>query len=179
MARIIRLTDSFVRPAVATAYAAGDEISNNATAGSVVRPAFTLAGFSHGHIHRASVAVTPASGNLVITALDFALWLFKTADVPAAVGDNVALALPAATRQAAVGYFTFANGSWINPAGALTAGASGFQEKAPALTTVQGNSFEFTRGEAQSLTAVLQALAAWTPGAVANTFKIEFELDVA
>lgn len=178
MSRIIRISDTFVRPAAATQYTAGDEVSSHATAGSVVLPAFSLAGFSRGRLHRAALSVTPASSNLVITAADFALLVFKTADVPAAVGDNAALSVTGLNRLAAVGKFVFANGAWTNPLGALTASTSGFQEVAPALTTVQGRSFEFTRGEAQSLTAVLQVLAAWNPGNVANTFKAELEIDV-
>ena len=125
-----------------------------------------------------AISITPASGNLVITAADFALLVFKTDDVIAAVGDNVALSVSAVNRMLAVGKFVFANGAWTNPLGALTASTSGFQEVAPVLVTAQGNSFEFTRGETESLTAVLQATAAWNPGNVANSFKIELGIDV-
>jgi hypothetical protein len=176
--RIVRLTDSFVRPASATQYTAGDEVSSHATAGSVVLPVFTLDGFNHGHVHRASLTITPASGNLVITAADFDLILFKTDDIIAAVGDNAVLSITAANRQLAIARFRFANGAWMNPLGALTASTSGFQEVAPTLTTVQGNSFEFTQGETESITAVVQAIGAWNPTAVANTFGIELEIDV-
>jgi hypothetical protein len=178
MGKIIRVTSSTSRPASATQYTAGDEISNSATAGSVVRMVFPLAGFRRGHVQRAGMAITPASGSVVITALDLVLHLFKTSTVPAAVGDNVTHPITGAQRLVAQGKFTFANGAWTNPLGALTAGTSAFQEVAPTLVTVQGNAFEFKQGETESLTAVLQVTAAWNPGAVVNAIAVELDINV-
>jgi len=189
MGKIIRMTSTFARPADVTQYTAGDEISNSATAGSVVRPIFNLSGFSRGRILAAAVDITPASGNLVIVVLNFALIPFKTASIPAAVGDNVTFPLTAAQRRAALGHFLFDDGGWVNTLGAFTAGASGYQSTpatvaiplaTPTIAAphVPGYFFEFTQGETESITMALQVLGAWNPGAVANTFGIVLDLEV-
>lgn len=188
MSKLIRITSSFVRPADATPYTAGDEISNHATAGSVVRPTFDLSGFTRGRILRAGVSVTPASGNVVITAFNFNLLLFKTPSAPAAVGDNVTHPITAAQRATAIGHFLFDDGGWVNPLGAFTAAASAWQHvpdtlnlptATPAYVHSDGANFDFT-GQTlaqRELTAVFQALAAWTPLAVANTFGIVLDIE--
>src|SRR3990167_5273111 len=107
MNKFVRLRSTIARPADATAYAAGDEISNSATAGSVVRATFNLAGFKRGRLIAAEIDLTPASGNVVTTAADLDLLIFKTADVPAAVGDNVTNPIAAASRAAAIGGVRF------------------------------------------------------------------------
>jgi len=61
--KLFRLRSTIARPADATAYAAGDEISNHATAGSVVRATFNLRGFTRGRIFAAALDLTPASSN--------------------------------------------------------------------------------------------------------------------
>lgn len=188
MGRIIQLTSSFVRPADATAYAAGDEISNSATAGSVVRPTFNLSGFTRGLILAAGIDVTPASGNVVVTAFNFQMMLFKTPDVPAAVGDNITHPITGVQRRASIGTFVYDDGAWMNPLGAFAASTSAYQEvphtmslpiATPALTHSFGAPFDFTGSaiSARELTAVFQVLAAWTPGAVANTFGIRLYID--
>src|SRR3990167_7436248 len=50
MNKVFRLRSTIARPADATVYAAGDEISNSATAGSVVRATFNLVGFKRGRL---------------------------------------------------------------------------------------------------------------------------------
>ena len=196
MGRIIRLTSTFVRPADNTAYTAGDEISNSATAGSVVRPTFDLSGFTRGRILGCAVDITPASSNLVITALNFDVIFFKTVDVPAAVGDNVTFPITGAQRRLAVGRFLFDDGGWANPLGAYAASTSGYQDvpaglPIPLATPTLYDSyqhaacFDFTGGLAngvstgtnRQLTAVFQVLAAWTPLGVANTFGIAIDVD--
>jgi hypothetical protein len=183
------MTQTMLVPCVAGAYTAGDEISSSQTAGSVVRPIFDLSGFSRGRVLAASVDVTPASVNVVIVAFNFNMILFKTASVPAAVGDNVTFPLTGAQRRAAIGHFLFDDGGWVNTLGAFTAGTSAFQATpatmsvplaTPAIAAphVPGYFFEFTQGEARSLTAALQVLAAWTPLAVNNTFGINLDLEV-
>lgn len=185
-----RMRSTFVRPADATAYTAGDEVSNSATAGSVVRATFDLSGFTRGHIQGAAIDVTPASGNVVITAFDLLLLIFKTPDAPAAVGDNVTHPIDAATRAKAIGAYRFDDGAWVNQLGALTAGTSAFQ-LVPAQCTIPlatptlqaqywpGHPFDFT-GQTlaqRELTAVLVTLANWTPLGVANTFGITLDLE--
>lgn len=188
MGRIIQLTASTTRPADATAYAAGDEVSNSATAGSVVRATFNLDGFTRGLVLAAGISVTPASSNVVITAFDLNMLLFKTADAPAAVGDNVTHPITGAEQAKAIGRFRFDDGGWVNPLGAFTASTSAYQEvphtmnlpiATPALTHSFGAPFDFTGSlyTARQLTAVLQVLGAWTPLAVINTIGIRLYID--
>lgn len=188
MGRIIRVTSSFVRPADNTAYQAGDEVSNHATAASVVRPVFDFRGFTRGRLLGAAIDVTPASGNVVITAFDLQLILFKTAQVPAAVGDNVTHPIAGTTRRNAISHFRFDDGAWTNPLGAVTASTSAYQEVpatlslptgTPALVlSPAGGIFDFGGGEAPTMTAVLQILGAWTPTGIANTFGITLYAEV-
>lgn len=179
---------AFSIPSSAGAYAVGNEVSNSATAGSVVRGTIDLSMVRKARPVRASIAITPASGNLVIAALDLALLLFKTADAPAAVGDRVALNIPAQTRNKGV-IFTFANTAWTQPTGALTAGTDGFQEKLPAVAiagsgAIAGPIFDFFKASdvaniaAHQLTVVVQAEGTWTPGAVVNQFDIVFDIEI-
>src|SRR5689334_622294 len=109
MSKIVRLTSSFVRLADTTQFTAGDEISNSATAGSVVRPTFNLSGFRRGRIIGAGIGID-SDGTIVITALNFDMLLWKTADVPAAVGNNVTFPLTGLQRTKAVGRFLFDDG---------------------------------------------------------------------
>jgi len=183
MARQIRrFSASLVRPGDNTAYAAGDQIANSATAGSVVNPTFDLTGFRKAKLLKLGCDVTPASSNLVITAFDFAALLFKVADVVTATGDNVAINIAGVDRNKAAGKFVFSNAAWTNPAGALTAGTSGFQEVLPAVPTVNGHHVEFTgvdvSGSSNKLALVLQALAAWTPTGIVNTFNFWLDAEV-
>jgi hypothetical protein len=171
-----RKTATFSNPASAGAYQSGDIIANSASAGSVVPITFNLDQYS-GNIHGASCVVTPASGNLVITALDFDLLLFPAgvslpfadAGYPA---DNAALNISAAAMRELVAVFPFYNGSWRNPAGVLTAGTSGYQ----ASTLGTRSMASFNTGTAKALVGVVQAKGAWTPGAVINRF--DFALDL-
>jgi len=188
MARLITLRSTIARPADNTAYQAGDEISNSATAGSVVRATFPMYGFDRGLVIAAALDLTAASGNVVTTAGDFELLLFKTANVPAAVGDNVTHPIAAATRALAIASFRFDDTGWTGPLGTVAAGTSQFQKVMP--TVVQplasnvphaphiGHPFEFKQGETETFTAVLRALAAWTPTGIINTFGITLDIDV-
>lgn len=191
MAIVTRMRSTIARPADATAYAAGDEISNSATAGSVVRATFDLSGFTRGRILAAEIDLTAASSNVVTTASDFELLIFRTPDVPAAVGDNVTNPIAAATRAKAIAAFRFDDTGWTGPLGTVAAGTSqsqavGAHYVQPLATPVlqalfpAGFFFDFTGQTAaqRELTAVLRALAAWTPLAVVNTFGITLDLEV-
>lgn len=188
MKKLLRLRTTIARPADLTAYAAGDEISNSATAGSVVRAVFNLAGFTRARFVAAELDLTAASGNVVTTASDLDLLIFKTGEVPAAVGDNVTNPITAKDRAKAVAGFRFDDTGWTGPLGTVADGTSQFQAVPPTLVQPlaanvpqypwpPGYIFEFKEDEAHTLTAVLRALAAWTPGAVVNTFGITLDLE--
>lgn len=187
--KFIRLRSTIARPADNTAYAAGDEISNSATAGSVVRATFNMAGYKRGRILAAEIDLTPASGNAVTTASDLDLLIYRTSEVPAAVGDNVTNPITAASRAAAVAGFRFDDTAWTGPLGTVAAGTSQFQ--AVMATLVQplatnvlqapwpaGYPFDLTGVNPVSFTAVLRALAAWTPTGIVNTFGITLDIEV-
>lgn len=184
----MRLRSTIARPADNTAYTAGDEVSNSATAGSVVRPIFDLAGFTRGKIMAAELDLTAASGNVVTTASDYELILFRTDDVPAAVGDNVTHPITAAQRASAVAIFRFDDTGWTGPLGTVAAGTSQHQAVGahlvqPLATNVPqavwpyGFPFDFTGKTTRTLTAVVRALAAWTPTGVINTFGITLDIE--
>ncbi len=189
MGRVFRIRSTIARPADNNAYAAGDEISNHATAASVVRATFGLTGFNCGRILSAEIDLTAASGNVVTTASDIDLLVFKTDQVPAAVGDNVTHPISAENRAKAVAGFRFDDTGWTGPLGTVAAGTSQFQ--AVCATLVQplasivphypwpaGYFFRFDYNETKSFTAVLRALAAWTPTGVVNTFGITLNIEV-
>jgi hypothetical protein len=117
------------------------------------------------------------------------LLIFKTANVPAAVGDNVTHPIAAATKALAVGAFVFDDTGWTGPLGTVAAGTSQIS-KVPANVVIPtttpafyaqhhpGFFFEFKQGEARTLTAVMRVLAAWTPTGVINTFGIKLDIEV-
>jgi hypothetical protein len=120
--------------------------------------------------------------------LDLELMLFKTANVPAAVGDNVTNPIAAAVKALNAGVFRFDDTGWTGPLGTVAAGASQIQKVGAhvvmptATPTLQvgyvGHVFEFKGGEAATLSVVLRALAAWTPLNVVNTIGIALDIEV-
>jgi hypothetical protein len=175
-----RVTGTFANPSSAGAYAAGDIIANSATAGLVVPIIFTMPR-SAGRLTGCRCVVTPASGSLVIAALDFDLLLFRSnTSIPfAAAGypaDNAALNVSAAAFREMVGIFRFVNTAWRNPAGGVTAGITGYQATGPASTRLS-EPFDLSGLAATTILGVVQAQGIWTPGAVINTF--DFALDVS
>ena len=185
--KILRLTSSFVRLADTAVFAPGDEISNHATAGSVVRPTFDLSGFTQGRILGAGVGIVSDS-TVVIVALNFDMFIFKTADVPAAVGNNTTFPLTGLQRSKAVGRFLFDDGGWQNQLGAYTAGSSAYQYvpagyplplATPTLfhTRPPGFVFAFRGGETPTLTAAFQVLAALDPVAEVDTYNIVLDVE--
>lgn len=186
MSSIIRLRSTIARPADNTAYAAGDEVSNHATAGSVVRATFDMRGLEKGRILGAALDLTPASGNVITTASDFELLLFRTPEVPAAVGDNVTNPIAAAVRALAPARFRFDDTGWTGVLGTVAAAASQYQEVTPTRVQplasnvleypIMGFDYSFAgmplSEVGRQFTAVLRALAAWTPTGIINTFGI-------
>lgn len=173
-----RLAANFSRPADNTAYTAGDAIANSTTASAVVPITFALDSDS-GRITGCRSVVTPASGNLVITALDFDLLLFRPESaIPFAAGsyaaDNAALAISAAAMRELIAVFRFNASAWRNPAGGLTAGVAGYQSVA--LNSSRVLAPYNVEGLSGQLLGLVQALGAWTPTGVINRF--DFALDV-
>lgn len=191
LGKFFRMRSTFARPGDNTAYTAGDEISSSATAGSVVLATFDLTGFTRGKILAAQIDVLAASSNVVTTASDIELLVWKTPDAPAAVGDNVTNPIAAATRALAVGGFRFDDTGWTGPLGTVAAGTSQIQQVAatvvqplatnvPQYPHVPGFPFDFT-GQLltqRSFTISLRALAAWTPLGVVNTFGVTLDIEV-
>jgi hypothetical protein len=88
-ANTIRATATYTRPNDTTAYAAGDALSDNTTAGSATNLTFSSVARSNGEsglIVDAWVIDSVAAG----TKPSLELWLYDTA--PAAAGDNAAFA---------------------------------------------------------------------------------------
>lgn len=187
--RFPRVAANFTTPGSAGAYAAGDSISNSAT-GSAVLPLTFNVPWTSGKITSCSCVVTPASGNLVVTALDFQLLVFRpVANTPFAAGsflaDNAAMAITAASYRELVARFTFANAGWQNPAGSFTAGATGQQTVIPGVGASSTRIFapfycgnEGTAVQSQQLIGVVQVLAGWNDANVANRFDFALDLEI-
>lgn len=187
-----RVTATMTRPADATAYAAGDIIANSGTAASVVPITFDGAARTakgSGRLMGVRAVVAPASGSLVIANLAFDLLIFRpSTNIPfAAAGypaDNAALTVSAAAMRELVGVFKFSASGWRSGAGSKTvAGAAGYQAvgvgDAAATDVIARPYAPFDLSNLTStddLLGLIQAQAAWNPGAVANQF--DFVLDV-
>lgn len=195
MSRIVRPRSTIVRPSDATAYTAGDEVSNSATAGSVVRATYDMRGLEQGKILSAHIDVTTGDASSVVTtASDLELLIFRTADVPAAVGDNVTNPITAAVRAKAVARFRFDDTGWTGELGTVAASKTQGQWVMPTLVQplatnvaeypIYAFSYTFlTDGQVlgatgAQFTAVLRALAAWNPAAVINTIGITLDIEV-
>jgi hypothetical protein len=195
MSRIVRLRSTFSNPASAGAYTAGDEISNSVTAGSVVRVTYDMRGLEQGKILSAEIDLTTADASSVVTvASDFELLVYRTADCPAAVGDNVTNPIAAATRAKAVARFRFDDTGWTGPLGTVAAGTSQVQWVMPTLVQplatnvleypIYAFNYSFLNdGQALGATGaqfslVLRALAAWTPTAIINNFGVTLDIEV-
>lgn len=178
MLQIAKCTVGFTKPSDATAYTAGDLCANSLTANLVTPLEFHLGDLHSGKVHGGRMVIRPASGSLVITALDLDLLLFRNEDnMPfAAAGypaDNAALALTEAQMKQLVAVVPFVAAAWRNPAGALTAGAVGWQ----AVTLAQPRPFSVRRDLPAKLVGLLQVKGAWTPTAIANDVTIDLDVE--
>jgi len=190
MPKFFRIRKTITRPADNTAYSFGDELSNSATAGLVDRMVFDMAGFRNIRLHSCTMEVIAASGNVVTTNLGLECYFFRTDEVLAAVGDNVAHPISAQYRGLAVGYFNFDDGAWWGPTGQGTAGTSQTQtvglhlaQPNPSPTNYivfpAGAIFNMDDVDTKSLTCVVRAMNTWTPTGIANTIGVTlyFEAD--
>lgn len=179
MGQIVRVAADadLSRAADATAYTAGDLV-----AGALF--SFTMPGYlNKGRILALGLTITPASGNLVITALDGAVWVFHSGDELAAVADNAAYTLTDTHLQEHVARFNFVNTAWTNGLGTLVAGATGLQHMIPANFGIQGAPFNFEDRSlavtaARQFKAAVQIGAAWTPGLVIQTLKAHLDIEI-
>lgn len=170
-----RVTAQIIKPADATAYAAGDHIAGSLTA-SAVQPLLFNMPRPSGRITGARAVVTAASGTVVFPAFD--LLLFRPeADIPFAANgypaDNGAMEISPAAFRELVAVIPFSASLWRNRAGAQTAaGLVGYQPGVPVLRPFAP--FNLTGLSVQALRGVVQAQS-WTPGSVGYT--IDFALD--
>jgi hypothetical protein len=107
---------SLTRPANTTAYAAGDAVSNSASA--PVPLTFANAVRESGGVG-VVVSATIATNSNESTKPDLELWLFDT--IPTAINDNAAFVVSDADILNVVGVFAFATSSWRQ----ATAGTGG------------------------------------------------------
>lgn len=179
-----RCTATFTTAADASAYAAGDLIANSTTAASVVPLTFdvtrTGALINSGRVFSVRGVVTPASSNLVITALDFDLLLFRPeTNIPFAAGSypasNAALTVSAAMYRELIGIFRFYATGWRSPAGSVvTAGVTGYQR---GTLSVPFAPYNLASMGGTTLLGLVQAQSAWAPGAIAQQFDFALDLD--
>jgi hypothetical protein len=179
-----RCTATMTTAADASAYAAGDLIANSLTAGSVVPLTFDVsragATINSGRVFSVRGVVTPASSNLVITALDFDLLLFRPeTNIPFAAGSypasNAALTVSAAMYRELIGIFRFYATGWRSPAGSVvTAGVTGYQR---GTLSVPFAPYNLASMSGTTLLGLVQAQSAWAPGAIAQQFDFALDLD--
>lgn len=179
------VADTYTRPSSATQYAASDIIGNSATAGSVTGITFANVSRVTGQGAGAKIMgvrciITPASSNLVITACDFDLLLFRAGtDIPVATGgypaDNGALTITPAAMKELVGVVPFVNTAWRNGLSTLVAGAVGWQVVVPSVNSPLP--VDLSDLASPDLIGVMHAKAAWNPGAVANAFDFTLYVD--
>lgn len=154
---------SFTRPANTTAYASGDLVANNTTAGSVVPLEWpvTSAIAGSGMVRRARLT----KSGTTVTSGTFRLHLFQST-VTVANGDNGALS----TTNAA-GYLGYIE------IDLTAAGANIFSDGATAIgAPASGAEINFRCGENSiKLYGLLEARAAYTP-ASGETFTVTLEV---
>lgn len=176
-----RVTASMSIPADNNSLSIGDAISNSASGASVTPLEFIMPRRS-GRITGCQCVVTPATGNLVRTNLDFDLLLFLSdTDLPFAAGSypahNAAMVITPAAFRKTVGVFRFVNGSWRGGDGTLSNNtATAYQSAAP-NSARPFMTFDLDgMADTTKLRAVVQAQAAWNAANVINT--LDFSLDV-
>ncbi len=149
---------SFSRPANTSAYAAGDLVANNVTAGSVVPMQFAVARAAGGtgmirraRIRKSSVAVVNAS---------FRLHLYRAAPTPSNGDNGVWLTNQAANYMGAIDVT-------VDRAFSDGAGGNG--------VPISGSEVNFDLSNGNVIYGLLEARAAYTP-ASAETFEVELEV---
>jgi hypothetical protein len=188
MGQVRRLTSSFTRLADTTLFAVGDEISNSAAAGSVVRPTFDFSGMQRARLLGMGIGIL-GSTTIIIAALNFDVLLWKTNEAPAAVGNNVTWPITGLQRTQAVGRFLFDDGGWQNTLGAYAANTGAYQYcpagypvpiATPTLYEPTGGFIVDFTGQpfdTRQLTAGFQVLAALDPGVETDLYQIVLDVE--
>jgi hypothetical protein len=151
--------DTFTRPADTTAYASGDLVANNVTAGSVVPLSFAAgpAGFgANGAVKRVRLRKSGTG----VTGASFRLHLY-TASPTVANGDNGVW-----STSGSATYLGFID---VTVDKAMTDGAVGVGALAA------GNEMNFSTGTTPTLYGLLEARGAYTP-ASAEVFNATLDL---
>lgn len=176
-----RPSASFVRPSSATTYTAGDVIANSATAGSVTPMEFEVARVPNGsgRITGATCYIEAASGSVVLPKFD--LLLFRPqGNVPFGSGlylaDNAPWNLTAVQMAQLVAVISFSELRWRNRIGGNTGSGTLLWQSAP-ITPRQFAPFDLNPLGVNFLRGMLQVQNAWAPGAVANTFTFNLDVD--
>lgn len=149
--RTARVSASVTRPADTTAYAAGDVVTDNTTAGSATNLTFTSAARATGGsgVIRSALLIDSANQS---TKGQFEVWIYQTA--PATQGDNAAFAPSDAETETLIGIIPF-NASYV---GLATSGAGG-----NAVYLAQGINMEFVTSGSANLFGHLVSRNAYTP----------------
>lgn len=92
---IIAPSANFTRPADTTAYASGDLVANNTTAGSVVAMSWSVTNTGDGAVNGMVRRVRLQTSSTSVTNSSFRLHLYSSAPVPVN-GDNAAWSTPVA-----------------------------------------------------------------------------------
>jgi hypothetical protein len=148
-------SQTFTRPGDTTAYAAGDQVANSTTAGSVTPMTFTVGGTAIGSefiLERVKLAKSTVS--TTNAAFRVHLW---SASPTVAGGDNAAMSTSGTATY--LGYYD------VTMSKAFTDGAAGFG-------TVADNAMVLTAS--QYIYALIEAQAAYSPGN-AETFTLSIE----
>jgi hypothetical protein len=149
---------ALTRPANTTAYAAGDAVSNNATAASVTPISFAAADIRDAPMLLTHLEILSTDTGPATAGATFEAWLFNsdpTANSGVSGGDN------AAFSQKQAGFLGRMQGTFI-------ASSDGSMAM---LTPVEGNFVVAPPVAAgQTIYALLKTLAAFTPSANSTTF---------
>lgn len=156
----VRPSASFTRPADTTAYASGDIVANSTTAGSVTPLSWTAARNAGGtgmirrvQIRKSGVSTTNAS---------FRVHFFSATPTISTAGDNSVFASNVSGVAGYLGYCDVTIGVALSD-GSVGAGV-------PAV----GSEINFALSSGQTVYALLEARAAYTPGN-AETFAVAIE----
>lgn len=149
---------SFTRPADTTAYAAGDLVANNVTAGSVVPMSLTAARKAAGSFMLRRCKLHKSTAGL--TNAQFRIHLFRATPATITNGDNGAFSV------SGVGDYLGAFDVTIDRA--FTDGAAGFG------VPVAGSEITVKLASGQTIAALIEARAAYSPGN-AEVFTVTFD----